>query len=134
MGFIVEVAMKPPQPSPPFASGEKGMPISTSVCVQLPTTGRMLTKFVSKNTSAIILRHLLSGIGDVHGACSAVAGWRVHDITFLFDLLARRGKVFAFLHARKEAVPIPEVASWDHGGPCVNLELGRAHRVESVDR
>ena len=42
VGFIVEVAIKPPQPSPPFASAEKGIPMSESVVVQLPTTGRML--------------------------------------------------------------------------------------------
>ena len=46
-GLIVDVAMNPPQPSPPFASAEKGMPMSESVVVQLPTTGRMLQKIVS---------------------------------------------------------------------------------------
>lgn len=72
VGLIVEVAMNPPQPSPPFASAEKGIPMSTSVWVQLPTTGRMLRR-VSYAPRPIRYRYLLSRIRDVHGASGAVA-------------------------------------------------------------
>lgn len=39
-GFIAEVAMNAPAPNPPFASGEGGIPIQSSVAVQRPTISR----------------------------------------------------------------------------------------------